>query len=126
MVLMRIIETMRQDQIRLDAVLKAFKPGLYFGTLGREEAVSKAVHLDANSIDAFQEVCRGRPRFRFTGTGSGKDAPSYIERRAVPLQLQDCAAGADFNVVGMSTKTQNRKPLPGPSKTYPLTRQPQR
>src|SRR5690606_30221720 len=110
MVLMGIVAPMGEDHVRIDLGSQTLEPGLYLTALVGEEAVLEPAELDPAARRAGKERVGRGCGFLGARADRTQHAPVHLEPESRCDPLEDGAAGADLDVVGMRTETQHRQP----------------
>jgi hypothetical protein len=107
MVLVRVVTSMRKDDVGLQLPLKGFEPALDLLALGGKETVFELLHVDAGAGSTGQEVECRVSRLIFPRPGPAQHAPSYVEPAALGDPSQQRSAGANLYIVRMGSQAQN-------------------
>src|SRR5262249_53870374 len=111
MVLMGVVISVRQNQIRIEAVLQRLKPPLDLFPLSGKKSIFKRQHLDVTGLRALQKRFRRFARFPLSLAAPAQNTPKNIEFHPRRYPMQERGACADFDVVGMGAETQDGKPI---------------
>src|SRR5690242_19467712 len=104
---MKIMPGVREDEVRGHARFQVFEVFLDLYAFEREKTVSKIEDFDRPLGSPFEEKGGAAPRFALAIGPGAKDDPINVDVPARSEQLQDSAATADLNVVGMGAQAKN-------------------
>src|ERR1700722_17034347 len=111
MILMRIVARMAQDHVGRRAPFQPLEPGFDVGSLVREEAVLELCQLDDRPFRIGEKCLGGCTRLVGTWAVGAEHYPVDVQAHAAINPAEDGCAGADFDVIRMSTDTKNGQAL---------------
>jgi hypothetical protein len=106
-VLMEVIPRMGEDNVRRQASFQGLEVLLDPSAFKWKKTVTKIEDFDVPRSSAFQEQGGTVSSFALAVSSGAEDHPVKMEVSASSQQLQDGAATADLNVVGMRTKAED-------------------
>src|SRR5690242_12891220 len=104
MILVRIVPSMAENDIGVDAILQGFEPDLDLVALFREEAVPEVHHLDVVICGLCQKLASRRIGFARALAGATEHAPPYVEANALGEPVEKRSSSADFDIVGVRSQ----------------------
>src|ERR1700719_1783802 len=93
MILMRIVASVRQNEIGIESRLQRLEPGFYRLPLLWKKSVAKRHHFDLGACRSRQKLGGATPRFALSFTYPAQNAPKHFEADTSRHQTQQ--RGAD-------------------------------
>jgi hypothetical protein len=103
MILMRIVTTVRQDDIGIDTPFQGLEPRFDLLALLREKSISESHYLNSRVCGVSEKVGSGSPGFTLALNSAAENTPVNIETNATVHQAQKGCSRANLNVIRMRT-----------------------
>lgn len=103
----------RQDQVRGDPASQLVEVALQLAPGFREAAVRERLDPHVTARRGPQDVVGGGPGLVVSRRRAGQHDPVHVQARVSRKQLEDRAAAADLDVVGVRTDAQQSVGAPG-------------
>ena len=107
MVLVSIVASVREDDVRRGHPLQLLEEFLDLGHLRREEPVALLPNDDAAGSGAVQETPRGLARLGLPLRVAAEDDPDNAKSGVSRGQLENGAAASDLDVIGVCAEAQD-------------------
>src|SRR5580698_7063205 len=101
MILMRVVATVRQDDVGINLPFQRLEPRFDLLTLFREKPVPKRHYLYFSDGRVGKKVCSGRPCFELALACAAKNTPMNIQANTPIQQAQKRRSRSDLNVIRM-------------------------